>query len=249
MLCLHSDPRVPYYWTSDCSPLVCSWNFTNMQFLVPNTVKCQEKNCTVFCFSGDATRMQGKRWTNRMNNDPQQSICESNKVPVRMTKRKEKVGNIQRKRKLKKCNQLARHIIKIKPKRREKIDSYEGIKNKTKKKPKQNLCKKEKQRNQTAVKNSKQIPILPSSISIGSGLAGLVSGFGSISPGLSFRGSSAVSSSLSLWAALSLKIHCMHGTMGFVLLQVHNNHPFLKPPHKRIKAVSLYHVSYITLII
>lgn len=68
-----------------------------------------------------------------MNNDPQQSICESNKVPVRMTKRKEKVGNIQRKRKLKKCNQLARHIIKIKPKRREKIDSYEGIKNKTKK--------------------------------------------------------------------------------------------------------------------
>lgn len=68
-----------------------------------------------------------------MNNDPQQSICESNKVPVRMTKRKEKVGNIQRKRKLKKCNQLARHIIKIKPKRREKIDSYEGIKKKTKK--------------------------------------------------------------------------------------------------------------------
>lgn len=68
-----------------------------------------------------------------MNNDSQQSICESNKVPVRMTKRKEKVGNIQRKRKLKKCNQLARHIIKIKPKRREKIDSYGGIKNKTKK--------------------------------------------------------------------------------------------------------------------
>lgn len=46
---------------------------------------------------------------------------------------------------------------------------------------------------------------LPSSISIGSGRAGFVSGFGSISPGLSFRGSSVVSSSLSLWAALSLE--------------------------------------------
>lgn len=32
----------------------------------------------------------------------------------------------------------------------------------------------------------------------------MVSGFGSISPGLSFRGSSVVSSSLSLWAVLSL---------------------------------------------
>lgn len=57
----------------------------------------------------------------------------------------------------------------------------------------------------------------PSSISIGSGLAGFVSGFGSISPGLSFRGSSVVSSSLSLCAALSLE----KGPEKFVTLSHH----------------------------
>lgn len=41
-------------------------------------------------------------------------------------------------------------------------------------------------------------------MSTGSGLAGLVSGFGSISPGFNFLGSSPTSSSLSLCAALSL---------------------------------------------
>lgn len=42
-------------------------------------------------------------------------------------------------------------------------------------------------------------------MSTGSGLAGLVSGLGSISPGFNFLGSSPTSSSLSLCAALSLK--------------------------------------------
>lgn len=54
----------------------------------------------------------------------------------------------------------------------------------------------------TALKTQKD---KPSSMSTGSGLAGLVSGFGSISPGFNFLGSSPTSSSLSLWAALSLK--------------------------------------------
>lgn len=48
---------------------------------------------------------------------------------------------------------------------------------------------------------------VPSSMSTGSGLAGLVSGLGSISPGFNFLGSSPTSSSLSLCAALSLKTH------------------------------------------
>ena len=39
-----------------------------------------------------------------------------------------------------------------------------------------------------------------SSISIGSGLAGFVSGFGSISPGLNFRGSSSLLSPSFCWA-------------------------------------------------
>lgn len=48
---------------------------------------------------------------------------------------------------------------------------------------------------------------VPSSMSTGSGRAGLVSGLGSISPGFNFLGSSPTSSSLSRCAALSLKSH------------------------------------------
>lgn len=54
--------------------------------------------------------------------------------------------------------------------------------------------------------------VAPSSMSTGSGLAGLVSGLGSISPGFNFLGSSPTSSSLSLCAALSLKTHAEMNT-------------------------------------
>lgn len=113
-------------------------------------------------------------------------------------------------KKLEKHNWLARYRNKTKPVRK----NDQGVEKKRQKKSRlQRVCKKKNQRDHISVKNS-QTPILPSSMSIGSGLAGLVSGFGSISPGLSFRGSSAVSSSLSLWAALSLKTHCMYVTTG-----------------------------------
>lgn len=87
------------------------------------------------------------------------------------------------------------------------------------------LCKQKNQTGQIYAKNGKHTPNSPSSMSMGSGLAGLVSGFGSISPGFSFRGSSAVSSSLSLCAALSLKTHCECHHQLFVFPQTHNNHP------------------------